>query len=49
MKKSVFLSSMSIMMMAGAMAVSSCSKNSDVFDANAVEQNKQGSADLPGW
>ena len=41
MKKSVLFTSMSIMVMAGAMAVSSCSKGSDVFDANAVEQNKQ--------
>ena len=35
------MTSMSIMVMAGAMAVSSCSKGNDVFDANAVEQNKQ--------
>lgn len=41
MKKNVLLTSMSIMVMAGAMAVSSCSKGNDVFDANAVEQNKQ--------
>ena len=41
MKKNVLFTSMSIMVMAGAMAVSSCSKGSDVFDANAVEQNKQ--------
>ena len=41
MKKNVLMTSMSIMVMAGAMAVSSCSKGNDVFDANAVEQNKQ--------
>ena len=41
MKKNVLMTSMSIMVMAGAMAVSSCSKGNDVYDANAVEQNKQ--------
>ena len=39
MKKSVLFTSMSIMVMAGAMAVSSCSKGSDVFDSNAVAAN----------
>lgn len=46
MKKNVFLTSMSIVAMAGAMAVSSCSKSGDVFDANAVEQNKQAQKEL---
>jgi hypothetical protein len=39
MKKSVFLTSMSIMVMAGAMAVSSCSKSGDVYDSNLVAEN----------
>ena len=39
MKKSVFLTSMSIMVMAGAMAVSSCSKGNDVFDSNQNAAN----------
>ena len=34
MKRDVFLTSMSIMVMAGAMAVSSCSKSNDVYDSN---------------
>ena len=39
MKKSVFLTSMSIVAMAGAMAVSSCSKSGDVYDSNLVAEN----------
>lgn len=39
MKKNVLLTSMSIMMMAGAMAVSSCSKGNDVFDSNQNAAN----------
>lgn len=39
MKKNVFLTSMSIVAMAGAMVVSSCSKGSDVFDSNQNAAN----------
>jgi hypothetical protein len=39
MKKNVLLTSMSIMVMAGAMAVSSCSKGNDVFDSNQNAAN----------
>ena len=39
MKRSVFLSSMSIIVMAVAMAVSSCSKNTDLYDSMAVAEN----------
>ncbi len=39
MKKNVLMTSMSIMVMAGAMAVSSCSKGNDVFDSNQNAAN----------